>query len=63
MYKMFEFSCKGTDCPKHDTVIERLVDPQTMDFEECDECSRKLHQVISAPKGYVRGTINPVKYR
>lgn len=57
-YKMQEYICKGESCKLHMQVVERFIERGLEDFEECEECHRPIHYIISAPNGYVKGSEN-----
>ncbi len=56
---LYTYSCLNTDCDKSGYTLDLLTK-----FEEqpvCPSCGQYLYRGISAPKGYVKGTTNPVK--
>lgn len=61
MYKLFDFQC--SECKK---VEEHFIDTNETISIPCTSCTRDktvtMSRLISAPKGYVKDTINPVRY-
>lgn len=56
MWIMQEFSCRG--CSK---VDELLLDRNEECKFVCNECGDQMEKIISAPRGYVKYSDNPVK--
>lgn len=57
MYKVQEFVCDG--CHKLDELFVDSHEPEVIFI--CNECGDKMNKCLSATKGYVKGTDNPVK--
>lgn len=53
---IFDYHCNGLDCQnKEELLVNSSEKPN------CSKCGRILEKQVSAPKGYVRGSNNPVK--
>ncbi len=64
MYKVYEYECHGMGCPEHFKVIEKLLESSRQEEPQlCSLCHRQLVRVMSATRGYVRGSENPVKQK
>ena len=61
MYKVFSYQCTRPTCKFYNGIIDRLVHTSAVDMEECSSCNFPLNHILSAPKGYVIGSENPVK--
>ncbi len=61
MFKIFEYICNNENCEKDLEPVELLVDDSLIDEQKCELCKSKLSRILSATKGYVWGTDNPVR--
>lgn len=61
MFKVYDYICNNENCKLDLQVIELLVSDEYLDAQKCELCKGKLRRVLSAVKGYVKGTENPVK--
>ena len=59
--KVFDYACQEPDCKYCGDRIERFVNSSNEDFQKCQGCRMPMDKEIPAPKGYVRGTTNPVR--
>jgi predicted nucleic acid-binding Zn ribbon protein len=59
MFRLYEYICSNGKCSSNDQIKEILIS----DGEEpvCPECSDVLVKLISASKGYVKGTSTPCR--
>lgn len=60
MYRLDDYECQNTSCSEQGKSIELFLDAN--DTPLCSECNNVLNRLIPCPKGYVRGTKNPVRY-
>ncbi len=58
MMKVFDYTCSNCS-----VTVERITDASEIDSQECDKCQQPMAREFPAPKGYVRGTSNPVSYK
>lgn len=63
---IYEFICKSNGCtenqftpPNNYKIIELLV--KFNEEPNCSVCQKKLEKLISASKGYVKGTETPTR--
>ena len=56
MLKVYDYYCSLCDSQE-----ELFVDSNLEDEQYCQNCDALMTRLKSAPKGYVKGTINPVK--
>ena len=65
MFKIYDLVCVNKHClnfqvPDIDVWLECING--ILETRSCTACSKQLGIEIPAPKGYVKGTKNPVKY-
>lgn len=61
MLKTFEFECINDKCVVFLKTHERFLHSGEEELQICYECHGNVKKVLSATKGYVRGTQNPCK--
>lgn len=57
MYIVQEYICH--EC---ESSFESLVKREEINQETCPKCHQSVDPILSAPKGYVRGTRTPVSF-
>lgn len=64
MFKCFDYVCMNNNCKLANKSIELLVYDNFVDEQRCEQCKRYLTRVLSATRGYVKGTDNyvPIKH-
>ena len=61
MLKIYEYECKKLDCSLCSKLIELFIHNGLEDLQRCEHCKKPLFKVLSATKGYVRGTETPCR--
>lgn len=61
MYKYREYECENKECISYQKLVERFVLASSDDQEECDHCLRLMKKVLSACRGYVKGSRTPCR--
>jgi transposase-like protein len=56
---IFDFKCNNKKCKEYQNMIELIVKVEEKPL--CEKCNKKLVREFPAPKGYVRGSDNPVR--
>lgn len=58
---VIEYYCTRLDCGEHFKPVERFIHVEDIDDQICERCQGNLFRCLSATKGYVKGSENPVK--
>lgn len=61
MIKIYDYICNNPECKLYEAEIELFVHDELSDEQKCESCEKKLHRILSATPGRVKGTTNPVK--
>lgn len=61
MFKMFDYICNNEQCSLDLQPVELLVSEEFQDDQLCEKCAGKLRRIMSATKGYVKGSDTPVR--